>query len=150
MSIDEKINLESGVMPEPKVFETPYDLLHLEFIDWNRYRPFASNMGDAVYGILNILKGNAAYSVLKIDIRSAPERDDFPGWHHIGTRHVPIAKYYWNWFHQNHKGHLNFTDAPDFGGYIDWPDGKFIQFRGCIRSICLGYEDHLDMRAKTD
>lgn len=164
-------------MLEPKTFETPYDLLHLEFIDWNRYGRFAKNMGDAVYGILNILKDDAAYSVIKTDLCSAPERDDFPDWHHVGTRHVPIAKSFWNWFYERHNGTLVFTDAPDFGGHINWPDGKvstiigdigkvsvdafveglryissendfwisipdfetqiIIQFRGCIREICL-------------
>jgi len=67
-------------------------------------------------------------------LRAAPERDDWPGWKHVGA-HELLGKLYWNWFYQRPMGDLHFSDSPDFHGRITFPDSPNRDFWGDIGKV---------------
>lgn len=99
------------------------DVLKLKIIDWNRLNGYWNNPAEALDAITSWFAGNAYYSIIEHDIRAAPQRDDFPGWKHVGA-HEEIGELFWNDFHDRLNGKLTFSDSPDFYGELYGEDGK--------------------------
>lgn len=104
-------------------FQSDYDILKLNIIDWNRLNGTWGNPGDAIRTITSWLVGRAGYTVLESDLHRYPVRNDWPGWEHPGD-HERLGRLYWNCFHASHLGELHFSDAPDFYGRIVTQDGE--------------------------
>ena len=104
---------------EQFLIQNKRDLERLGIIDWHRLNGHWQYIEQAQDTILSWFENVAIASRITIEgYFDAPERDDFPDWHHIGG-HEREAKLFWNWFHFAHKnGQLYLDDAPDF-------DGKF-------------------------
>lgn len=113
---------------EQKLIESEYDVLRLDIIDWNRSRPW-DHPGDAVRSISSFFINMAHYTIIETDLRTAPQRDDWPGWKHVGN-HEYYGRLYWNWFHHNQKGDLHFSDAPDFSGILLTTNGHHLTTNG--------------------
>lgn len=115
-------------------FQSEEDLLRLDIIDWDRLHGYWDSSAEAVRAISSWLIGTSIYVVIRCNLYEAPERDDWPGWRHTG-RHPEIGRLYWNWFHWRKQGHLFFSDAPDFYGKLQLPDGRLHSFLGDIGRV---------------
>ncbi len=103
-------------LPDQRQFQSPSDVLRADVVDIYRLNGYWSNPGDALDRIFAVLdSGPAVYGVYDVpDFDSAPQREDFPGWTHVGG-HVPIGRRLWNWFHWRMPTYeLTFSDSPDF------------------------------------
>jgi hypothetical protein len=116
-----------------KLFKSQFDLMALNIVDWNRLNGYWDNPAEALETLSSWFVGTSYYTVVDLDITKAPERDDFPGWEHVGG-HERIGKLYWNWFHASLKGKLVFSDSPDFYGEIQIGD-KIQHFWGDIGKV---------------
>ena len=103
------------------IIESEYDLTDLQIIDWSRLYGYWRHAGDAIHAISSWFIWRAMYTVVKCDLRQAPDRDDWPGWKHVG-HHEQLGRLYWNTFHYTQKGSLSFRDEPDFSGVLDFED----------------------------
>lgn len=106
-----------------KKIESPLDIMELDIIDWNRLNGSWNNAGEALQSISSWFVGSAHYTIIEHDLSHAPERDDWPGWDHVGN-HEPLGRLYWNDFHYHRAGKITFSDAPDFYGQFIGKDGK--------------------------
>jgi hypothetical protein len=117
-------------------FESSIDLMKLNIIDWNRLNGFWDDPGKALESIASWFIGCATYTVIEYDLRNVPDRDDFPGWDHVG-HHENMGRLFWNdFFYHFPDGKLQFADAPDFYGSFP-PDelGRRAPFWGDIGKI---------------
>jgi hypothetical protein len=120
---------------EQNLIESKDDIFKLDIIDWGRCRPWENPL-KALESIASFFIGHAWYTIIELDLREAPERDDWPGWNHVGN-HEYYGRLYWNWFHQYQKGDLRFHDAPDFSGTLLRDDGNFSRFWGDIGRVSV-------------
>lgn len=103
---------------EKGMIEKPYDILHLNFIDWGRLNNYWDNLGEALDLFASWLVGRVAYTIVEVDMHGLPDIVDFPSdWTHEGA-HEPIAIAYWNWWHLINTGRLVMSDEPDFWGEL--------------------------------
>ncbi len=100
------------------IIESEYDLTDLHIIDWCRLGSYWRHAGDAIRAISSWFIWRAMYTGVKGDLCQAPDRDDWPGWKHVG-RHEQLGRLYWNYFHWVEMGTLSFHDEPDFSGTLD-------------------------------
>jgi len=111
------------------------DLMKLEIIDWNRLIGYWKNIPEAAESLASwLIESESQYSIIKCRMDDAPERDDWPGWKHIG-HHPEIGQVFWNWFHYHQKGEIHFSDSPDFFGKLrlgDWPERTFFGDIGLV------------------
>jgi hypothetical protein len=97
------------------------DISRLGIVDWNRLNGYWENDVTTAIAILNIwVAGHARYTIAHVDLTQFAERDDWPGWSHVGTQHKRIGRLYWNMFQSSfaEAGTLAFADAPDFQGAL--------------------------------
>lgn len=112
-------------------FKSRRDILKLNVVDWNRLINYWDNIDEAVEAISSCLIGIADYSIIECDMNAAPQRDDWPGWNHVGT-HEQMGYLFWNWFHWKKKGIIHFSDSPDFSGKLILPNYPATKFYGDI------------------
>lgn len=127
--------LEQGLIASQR------DILKLNIINWKGLNGYWSNMADALDTISSFFVGQAHYTIIETSLRDAPNRDDFPGWSHVGN-HEYYGRLYWNWFHYNHKGELHFSDSPDFYGTLRWDDNKTSCFWGDVGQVSVSAMAH--------
>jgi hypothetical protein len=114
---------------------TQRDLLKLDIIDWQRAQGYWDNTQEAVDTLMSwLVASETSYTIITCNLQEAPERNDWPGWTHVGN-HVPLGKLYWNWFHWKQRGSLTFSDAPDFHGRLRYPDTPERRFYGDIGHV---------------
>jgi len=104
-----------------KLITDPLDIMSAPIIDFNRLNGVWECAADAVRTIFSWFDHMATITIVDIpDFHNAPERDDWPGWDHVGG-HPELGRKYWNWFFWRHpRGKLKFSDSPDFyGGFGD-------------------------------
>lgn len=109
-------------MIEQGIFQSSYDILKLNIIDWNRLNGTWQHPGDAIRTISSWVIGRAGYTIIEDDLHAYPERTDWPGWEHPGN-HERLGRLYWNSFYAAQTGVLRFSDAPDFYGTIETQNG---------------------------
>lgn len=113
-------------------FTSENDLLKLPIVDWNRLINYWDNVYDATVSISSwLIASRAHYIIAECNMKSAPKREDWPGWKHIGC-HPQIGQLYWNWFHWKQVGTLHFSDSPDFHGVLNRPGMEKAQFYGDV------------------
>lgn len=102
-----------------KMIETELDLMELNIVDFKRSSSFV-NQREALEVATSWLKGIARVTIVGVDdFWDIPDRDDFPGWGHVG-HHPQIGKQFWNWFHHwNPESELYFGDSPDLCGVLN-------------------------------
>lgn len=110
------------VIRDHGLIRSEQDIMKLNIVDWKRYDPWP-NPQAAMNTIFSWFNHMAHYTVLEEDMTQCPERNDFPGWEHVGD-HEEYGRMYWNWFHYWHGdcGELHFSDSPDFQGVFHYPD----------------------------
>jgi hypothetical protein len=122
--LEEFKTIEQGIMRAE-------DVTRLNFIDFKRTNGLWRNdIMAAIRTASNMLAGTTAYTVAELDLRAFPDRDDWPGWDHIGN-HPYLGRLYWNFFFYNFEGQspqLTMRDSPDF-------TGSFIDSEGVERTI---------------
>lgn len=101
------------------MIESELDLLELDIIDFKRVSHFR-NQRQALEIAAGWLKGIALVTVVEVDdFWDIPDRDDFPGWDHVG-HHPKTGKQFWNWFHYHNPGsELYLGDSPDLCGILE-------------------------------
>ena len=106
-----------------KLITDPFDIIDAGIIDLHRLNGHWKTSGDALRTIFSWFDRKATLTVAHIPtFHDAPERNDWPGWVHVGN-HSAYGKLYWNWFFWNHPGgELHFSDSPDFFG--NFPKGE--------------------------
>lgn len=116
-------NTEGMKVLDHKLIQSEQDIMKLNIIDWKRHDPWPDPQA-AMHTIFSWFNKNAHYTILEENLETAPDRDDFPGWHHTGD-HEGFGRLYWNWFQHWHGSHgeLHFSDSPDFYGKFHNPDG---------------------------
>jgi hypothetical protein len=114
-----------------QLFKHPAELAALGIIDFRRiYGYWKSEYAAAIYlgGLLVDVASFVIYDVPDFDAH--PERDDWPGWSHVGS-HPAIGRKMWDSFHHHFPRYkLTFGDQPDFqaikeddeGGHFIWGD----------------------------
>ena len=96
------------------IINNVYDFLNLHIVDMNRKYSFG-NAGDLIKIVMAYLEKKAVYQVWEVSL-DVPQRDDWPGWGHVGT-HNKVGRNFWNWVHYHFPGsELYFSDKPDFSG----------------------------------
>lgn len=103
------------------------DLLKLDIVDWNRLIDYWDNTREALESISSWLEGHTRYAIVQCSMGKAPQRDDWPGWDHVGN-HAQMGRIFWNWFYQKNRGELHLSDSPDFHGILrlpNWPEKRF-------------------------
>src|SRR6266702_7478194 len=106
-----------------KIFKSELDIMKLNIIDWNCLNGSWRNPADAVRTISSWFLGRAVYTIAREDLAEFPERDDWPGWKHVG-RHERLGRLYWNAFYGSDMGTITFADEPDFSGTLIFPGYK--------------------------
>jgi hypothetical protein len=101
------------------------DFLRLNLVDWARAtRSHWKSEQDAIDRIAPVFVNRFGYKIVDLDLDAFPERDDFPGWKHVGN-HEEIGRLYWNHFkHDFPDSDLHFHDSPDFSGIIRYTDQR--------------------------
>jgi hypothetical protein len=102
------------------------DIMKLNIIDWKRHDPWPDPQA-AMHTIFSWFNHMAHYTIVEEDMSQCPERNDFPGWDHVGD-HEAYGRLYWNWFHYWHGDHgkLHFSDSPDFQGSLTYKDNEHL------------------------
>jgi hypothetical protein len=101
---------------EQGLIESERDIMKLDIIDWNRLNGSWANSFDALQTIASWFVQKAYFTVVKHDLRFAPNID-WPGWKHAGS-HEYLGHLYWNDFYYRQRGNLVFSDEPGFFGVI--------------------------------
>jgi hypothetical protein len=104
------------------------DFVRLGIVDWMRYKPYWRSPQQAMRVVSAPFINKMSFLVAQLDLHEYPERNDFPGWKHVGA-HEELGRLYWNHFHYVFEGELRFHDQPDFSGVIihrdrepaEWP-----------------------------
>jgi hypothetical protein len=120
-----------------KLITSTEDILEANIIDFNRLNGCWDSPVGALQTILSWFRNAATIAYFQIeDFYDAPEREDWPGWKHIGN-HPELGRKYWNWFFWKHSnGQLWFSDSPDFGGILPSDDsGRRNWFWGDIGKV---------------
>ncbi len=118
------------------------DLVRLNIIDWNRFRPWRDPW-QAMERLSWPLINTSLYQIIHTPLLAYPERDDFPGWKHVGD-HEEIGRLYWNLFYYHFSGELHFGDCPDFWGEGHNEDGSTFRFWGDIGRVSpIGFYEAL-------
>jgi len=118
---------------EQRLIESERDIMKLDIIDWNRLNGSWANSFDALQTIASWFAHKAYYTVVKHDLRFAPNID-WPRWKHAGS-HEYLGHLYWNDFYYRQRGNLVFSDEPDFHGTLNHPDGGISHFWGDIGKV---------------
>lgn len=116
------------------LIRTEQDMFDLNIVDWGRLNGYWRSPAAAAHTLASWFANTSHATLLNIDIRHAPARNDFPRWEHVGG-HVDIGRLYWNWFQYMHKGELIFSDSPDFYGTITFDEGDEHHFFGDIGKV---------------
>lgn len=119
-------NKNTGIITEgPTLFTTPYQVMGLNIMDFNRPNGVWSNPGDALETISSWLIHRARFTKIEVmDFEDAPVRDDCPDWKHYGKTHGPIGENLRNWFYWKFPhSKLALADEPDFYGWFAVDDG---------------------------
>jgi len=116
------------------------DITRLNFIDFKRTNGhWEDNIYRAIQATSNLLVNTTAYTVVEIDLKAFPVRDDWSEWGHIGN-HEGLGKLYWNFFFYEFEGYssqLRFADMPDFtGSFID-KEGKEHTIYGDVGQVSV-------------
>ena len=96
------------------------DIGRLKIMDFSRCNGlWQDNPVRAMNTAKNWMVGTMSYTILQIDMSKYPQRNDWPGWNHVGS-HEHLGKMYWNCFFANDDGNgtLKFSDSPDFEGTL--------------------------------
>src|SRR5690348_12234864 len=117
-------------------FKAPEDVWNMQCVDWQRLNGHWRNQVEAANHLASWLVDTCSWSLIEHDLRSAPDRSDFPVWTH-GEQHAELGRLYWNWFHAGYDGMLIFGDEPDFGGTIRWDDGETVHILGDIGVVAV-------------
>jgi hypothetical protein len=99
------------------------DFVRLGVIDWMRYKPYWRSPQQAMQVVSAPFINKMRFLIAQLDLYDYPERNDFPGWKHVGN-HEELGLLYWNHFHYVFEGELHFHDQPDFSGVIIHRDGE--------------------------
>lgn len=106
------------MITKQKYITTPYDILELDIIDFNRLNGVFRDTREALETVFSWFNNTAVVTDAIIDdFFDAPKRIDWPGWDHCGN-HPEIGELYWNWFFWKGLGTIQFSDSPDFHGTI--------------------------------
>lgn len=105
------------------MIKSPSDITTLHIIDFKRTNGYYNNdIFLAIDIVSKWLVDTTMYTIVELDLKQFPKRDDFPGWKHVGG-HVPIGQLYWNFFQYqfgDDSPELYFADMPDFtGSFLD-------------------------------
>jgi hypothetical protein len=109
------------------IIRNPGDLARLGIVDWHRYKQHWESPHHAIETVGSRFVNNFSFMVVRLNLLEYPQRDDFPGWNHIGD-HEYYGKLYWNHFHYVFEGKLHFHDRPDFSGVIIHKDKKPVEW----------------------
>lgn len=105
---------------EEGIIRSTNDFVRLNVVDWKRFKPYWKSEQHAMDNLgLHFL--GMCYTIAKVPMCEYPERDDFPGWQHVGD-HESMGRVFWNFFHYIYDGKLFFYDKPDFSGIIYYKD----------------------------
>lgn len=100
------------------------DFLKLDIVDWTRYHAHWKNPQACMKRVSAVFINQYAYKIIDLNLLAYPQRNDFPGWRHVGN-HEEMGQLYWNHFHHDFPGsELYFHDSPDFGGVIRYTDQR--------------------------
>lgn len=122
------------VLEYGKLIKEPEDFLRLRLVDWGRLNGVWEHEREAMEAVCSWVVNTTVCTVIKTPLWQYPQRDDWPGWEHVGV-HPELGQQYWNYFHYRQLGELYFDDEPDFAGYI-YRDGKDKQpFHGDIGQV---------------
>lgn len=121
---------------EQGIIRSINDFVRLNIVDWERFSPYWKSEQNAIDVISRSFVNRFYCTIAKVDLLQYPERNDFPGWSHVGD-HVSIGKLFWNHFKYCFDGRLVFHDSPDFSGYFynRKPTPRKHHFRGDIGKV---------------
>lgn len=122
-------------MIKQATFSSAEELVDLHIIDFNRCNGcWNNNSLRAINTAASWMVGRMGYTIIDIDMKSYPQRSDWPDWSHVGS-HEYLGKLFWNCFFAAHNGTLEFSDMPDFSGTLITDDGATHNIFGDIGQI---------------
>ncbi len=87
------------------------DFVRLGIVDWMRYKLYWRSPQQSMQVVSAPFINKMSFLVAQLDLHEYRERNDFPGWKHVGA-HEELGRLYWNHFHYVFEGELHFHDQP--------------------------------------
>jgi hypothetical protein len=85
------------------IIQSMPDFFGLHIVDFSRLNNYWPHLGEAIDHIAGYVVRNVAWTKVRVNMHAIPNRDDWPGWNHVGT-HEDVGRAYWNWWNTVNTG----------------------------------------------